>query len=171
MALSRTVLRANALIPRSARDAVREANALIAADAKSGMFVTLFYAVVDPVKKTLTYVNAGHNPPLLFRSGSERVLELKGTGIILGVMPDADYGEETLALEKNDLVLLYTDGVTEAIDSHEKQFGEQRLIETVTGCHDLPSREIVDRIRRAVADFSGDEPQFDDQTLMVLRVV
>lgn len=171
MALSRTVLRANALIPRSARDAVREANALIAADAKSGMFVTLFYAVVDPVKKTLTYVNAGHNPPLLFRSGSERVLELKGTGIILGVMPDADYGEETLALEKNDLVLLYTDGVTEAIDSHEKQFGEQRLIETVMGCRDLPSREIVDRIRRAVADFSGDEPQFDDQTLMVLRVV
>ena len=171
MALSRTVLRANALVPRSAREAVGEANALIAADAKSGMFVTLFYAVVDPADRTLTYVNAGHNPPLLFRSGGDRPLELKGTGIILGVMPEADYGEETLALESNDLVLFYTDGVTEAINAREEQFGERRLIETVMGCRDHPSEEIVDRVRRAVADFSGDEPQFDDQTLMVLRVV
>ncbi len=171
MALSRTVLRANALVPRSAREAVREANMLIAEDAKSGMFVTLFYAVVDPATKMLTYVNAGHNPPLLFRSGSGRPLELKGTGIILGVMPEADYGEETISLESGDLVLLYTDGVTEAINPGEEQFGEKRLIETVMGCHDLPPGAIVDRVRDAVVRFSGDEPQFDDLTLMVLRVV
>lgn len=171
MALSRTVLRANALVPRSARDAVREANMLIAEDAKSGMFVTLFYAVADPANRTLTYVNAGHNPPLLFRPGGGRPVGLKGTGIILGVMPEADYGEETVALESGDLVLLYTDGITEAINPDEEQFGEERLIETVTGCLDRPSAEIVDRVRDAVMEFSGDEPQFDDLTLMVLRVV
>ncbi len=176
MALSRTVLRANSLVPRSAREAVSEANILIAEDAKSGMFVTLFYAVADPGKKTLTYVNAGgHNPPLLFRAGGGRPTGgLKGTGIILGgVMPEADYGEETLHLESGDLVLFYTDGVTEAINPPgEEQFGgETRLIETVTGCLDRPAAEIVERIRDAVVAFSGDEPQFDDLTLMVLRVV
>ncbi|WP_292364876.1 MULTISPECIES: PP2C family protein-serine/threonine phosphatase [unclassified Methanoculleus] len=171
MALSRTVLRANALVPRSARDAVREANSLIAEDAKSGMFVTLFYAVADPANRTLTYVNAGHNPPLLFRSGGGRPMTLKGTGIILGVMPEADYGEETVSLESGDLVLLYTDGITEAINPDEEQFGEERLIETVIGCLNRSSAEIVDRVRDAVMEFSGDEPQFDDLTLMVLRVV
>ncbi len=171
MALSRTVLRANALVPRSAREAVSEANMVIAEDAKSGMFVTLFYAVADPAKKTLTYVNAGHNPPLLFRSDGGRPLELKGTGIILGVMPDADYGEETVNLESGDIVLLYTDGITEAINPDEEQFGEKRLIETVTGCRDLSPAGIVERVRDAVVKFSGDEPQFDDLTIMVLRVV
>ncbi|MDV4341786.1 SpoIIE family protein phosphatase [Methanoculleus sp. YWC-01] len=171
MALSRTVLRANSLVPRSARDAIREANMLIAEDAKSGMFVTLFYAAADPANKTLTYVNAGHNPPLLFRSGGGRPVRLKGTGIILGVMPEAEYGEETVALESGDLLLLYTDGITEAINPDEEQFGEERLIETVTGSLDRPSTEIVDRVRDAVMEFSGDEPQFDDLTLMVLRVV
>ena len=171
MALSRTVLRANAQVPRSAREAVSEANTLIAEDAKSGMFVTLFYAVVDPAEKTLAYVNAGHNPPLLFRSGGGRPVKLKGTGIIIGVMPDAEYREETIRLESGDLLLLYTDGVTEAINSAEEQFGEERLIETVMRSRDLPPAEIVGRVRDAVMQFSGDEPQFDDQTLMVIRVV
>ncbi|HOI13980.1 MAG TPA: SpoIIE family protein phosphatase [Methanoculleus sp.] len=171
MALSRTVLRANAQVPRSARDAVREANMLIAEDAKSGMFVTLFYAVADPGKKTLTYVNAGHNPPLLFRSDSNMPLDLKGTGIILGVMPEADYDEVTVDLKSGDLILLYTDGVTEAINPGEEQFGVNRLTETVASCRDLPPTAIIDRIRDAVVQFSGDEPQFDDLTLMVLRVV
>jgi len=171
MALSRTVLRANTRVPRSAREVVGEANALIAEDAKSGMFVTLFYAVADPGRRTLTYVNAGHNPPLLFRPDGERPTRLKGTGIILGVMPEAEFGEETIALETGDLLLLYTDGITEAINSREEQFGEERLIETVMNCRDLPPGEIVDRIRDAVTAFSGDEPQFDDQTLMILRVI
>jgi sigma-B regulation protein RsbU (phosphoserine phosphatase) len=135
------------------------------------MFVTLFYAVADPGRRTLTYVNAGHNPPLLFRPDGERPTRLKGTGIILGVMPEAEFGEETIALETGDLLLLYTDGITEAINSREEQFGEERLIETVMNCRDLPPGEIVDRIRDAVTAFSGDEPQFDDQTLMVLRVI
>ncbi|WP_292522113.1 SpoIIE family protein phosphatase [Methanoculleus sp.] len=171
MALSRTVLRANAQVPRSAREAVSEANVLIAEDAKSGMFVTLFYAVVDPEEKTLTYVNAGHNPPLLFRPGGGRPVPLKGTGIILGVMPEAEYREETVSLESGDLLLLYTDGVTEAINPDEVQFGEERLIETVMGWRDLSPAEIIDRVRDAVTEFSGDEPQFDDMTLMVIRVI
>jgi sigma-B regulation protein RsbU (phosphoserine phosphatase) len=86
-------------------------------------------------------------------------------------MPEAEYGEETVALESGDLLLLYTDGITEAINPNEEQFGEERLIETVTGSLDRPSTEIVDRVRDAVMEFSGDEPQFDDLTLMVLRVV
>jgi len=171
MALSRTVLRANALVSRGAREAIREANVLIAEDAKSGMFVTVFYAVADPIERTLTYVNAGHNPPLLFRAGGGRPEELKGTGIILGVMPEAEYGEETIHLKSGDLVLLYTDGVTEAINPGEEQFGEARLIETVASSLDRSPAGIVENVRDAVMEFSGDEPQFDDLTLMALRVV
>lgn len=171
MALSRTVLRANALVSRSAREAVREANVLITEDAKSGMFVTVFYAVADPIERTLTYVNAGHNPPLLFRAGGGRPAGLKGTGIILGVMPEAEYGEETIHLKSGDLVLLYTDGVTEAINSGEEQFGEARLIETVVNSLDRSPTGIIENVRDAVMEFSGDEPQFDDLTLMALRVV
>ncbi|RXE56788.1 stage II sporulation protein E [Methanoculleus taiwanensis] len=167
MALSRTVVRAHAR-HSGAKDAIQDANILIAEDSKSGMFVTLFYGVVDAARLTMTYVNAGHNPPLLFRDGEPR--ELKATGIILGVMEDAEYEEQTVDLRAGDLLLLYTDGVTEAIDPDDKQFGEERLIATVQECRHLPSSEIVERIQQAVFAFCGREPQFDDLTLMVLKV-
>lgn len=168
MALSRTVVRAHAR-HSGAQEAIRDANILIAEDSKSGMFVTLFYGVVDAARLTMTYVNAGHNPPLLFgRDGEPR--ELKATGIILGVMDDAEYQERTVDLSHGDLLLFYTDGVTEAINPDEEQFGEERLIATVHACRHLPSKEIVERIQQAVFDFCGREPQFDDLTLMVLQV-
>ncbi len=168
MALSRTVVRAHAR-HSGAKDAIRDANILIAEDSKSGMFVTLFYGVVDAARLTMTYVNAGHNPPMLFRGDGEP-RELKATGIILGVMDDAEYEERTVDLAGGDLLLLYTDGVTEAINPEEEQFGEERLIATVQEYRHLPSNEIVERIQQAVFAFCGREPQFDDLTLMVLKV-
>ncbi len=169
MALSRTVVRANASVNGSTADTIRNANRLVADDSKSGMFVTLFYGVVDAAARKFTYVNAGHNPPLLFRNGGEPQ-ELKATGIILGVMDDADYYERTIDLADGDLLLFYTDGVTEAIDREKEQFGEERLIATVKECRGLPSSEVAARIQKAVFDFCGAEPQFDDLTLMVLKV-
>jgi len=169
MALSRTVVRANALWHHHANEAIHDANTLIAEDSKSGMFVTLFYGVVDAAAKTLTYVNAGHNPPILLKRSGE-IVELKATGIILGVMEDMEYEERTIGLESGDLLVFYTDGITEAINPGEQQFGEERLIATIREHRALSSDDIIKKVQAAVLAFCGSEPQFDDMTLMTLKV-
>ena len=169
MALSRTVVRANAEWHSAAREAIQGANATISADSRSGMFVTLFFAVLDHESRRLTYVNAGHNPPLLFRAGSDPV-PLQITGIALGALADADYEERSMELYPGDVLLFYTDGVTEAIDDQYTQFGEERLVELVSQNINLPPADIIEKINSAVSVHSGGAAQFDDMTLMVLKV-
>ncbi|MDG6258151.1 MAG: SpoIIE family protein phosphatase [Methanomicrobiaceae archaeon] len=169
MVLSRTIVKANATWHHDARTAIQDANAMIANDAESGMFVTLLYGVLNPETMNLTYVNAGHNPPVLFRR--DGTLEhLNGTGIALGVMEDAEYQEATVTLAPGDVLVCYTDGVTEAINGDEEQFGEARFCTTVQECQDRMPDEIISTIIHAVNGFCGDEPQFDDMTLVVLKV-
>ena len=127
MALSRTLVRAAATGNPKVGDAIEKANDLICADSKSGMFVTLFYAILDAKKKSLRYVNAGHNPPLLKHTSGSTVL-LKADGIALGVIDGITLEEADLQLESGDIVTLFTDGVTEAINEKEEQFGQQRLL-------------------------------------------
>ena len=133
------------------------------------MFVTLFYGVLYPGEKTLTYVNAGHNPPLMLRRGNITLLEAKG--IALGVISDIELEEKEISLQEGDIVALYTDGVTEAINDKEEQFGQQRLISTIEENRNLPASELIKRIQQKVAQFSQGQPQFDDITLMILKVI
>ncbi len=169
MVLSRTIVRANATLHQDAQTAIQDANAMIANDSESGMFVTLLYGALNPETMTLTYVNAGHNPPVLFRKdGSQE--HLNGTGIALGAMDESEYEEATVGLAPGDVLVCYTDGVTEAINCGEEQFGEARLAQTVQGCKERPPEEIITTIMEAVNGFCGDEPQFDDMTLVVLKV-
>jgi sigma-B regulation protein RsbU (phosphoserine phosphatase) len=171
MALSRTIIRAMAgWHPRVSRT-LADTNAMILSQSDSGMFVTLFYGVLDEEKHALTYANAGHNPPLLLRAGSDEFIRLMPTGIALGAVDDMEYGEETVVIGPGDLLVLYTDGVTEAINTETEEFGEARLKETILGLRDRPADEIIRGVRDAVHDFAGKEPQFDDITLMVLRGV
>ncbi len=169
MVLSRTIVRANATWHQDAQTAIQDANTMIANDAESGMFVTLLYGTLDPETMTLTYVNAGHNPPILFRKDGTQAL-LNGTGIALGAMEGAEYQEKTVSLAPGDLLVCYTDGVTEAINGREEQFGDARLSATVQGCQDRGPEEIINTIMEAVNDFCGNEPQFDDMTMVVLKV-
>ncbi len=171
MALSRTLVRASTTGNPNIRDGIEKANDLICADARTGMFVTLFYAILDAKKKRLKYVNAGHNPPLLLRQPSGGTILLKADGIALGVMDGIKLEEAEVQLEKGDLITLFTDGVTEAINEKEEQFGQQRLLETIEANRTLSAKEIVHKIQEAVADFSGDQPQFDDITLMIIKVL
>jgi phosphoserine phosphatase RsbU/P len=170
MVLSRALVRANAVGNPTASQAMRRANDLIVEDDKVNMFVTLFYSVLDAAGRTLTYVNAGHNPPLMLRQDGHAVALLEAKGIALGVMPDIGLEEREISLRKGDIVVLYTDGVTEAINSNEEQFGKERLTSIVEKNSNLPASGLVRRIQQEVAEFSRGQPQFDDLTLMILKV-
>ncbi len=171
MALSRTLVRANAIGNPTASDAIRRANDLIAEDDRSSMFVTLFYGVLDPNKKTLTYVNAGHNPPLVLGRGGGDIKMLEAKGTALGVMPDIELEEKKISLREGDIVVLYTDGVTEAINNKEEQFGQDRLIEVIAQSTNLSAQDLIDRIEEEVTVFAQGQPQFDDFTLVVLKAI
>jgi sigma-B regulation protein RsbU (phosphoserine phosphatase) len=171
MALSRTLVRASTTGNPNIRDGIEKANDLICQDAKTGMFVTLFYAILDSKKKRLKYVNAGHNPPLLLRQPSGKTILLKADGIALGVMDCIKLEEAEVELEKGDVLTLFTDGVTEAINDTEEQFGQARLLRIVQENRALPAKEIVRMVQEAVAAFSGGQPQFDDITLMIIKVL
>ena len=169
MGLSRTIVRASATDNLSAAAAIKQANELICRDSTSGMFVTLFYAILDVKERKLRYVNAGHNPPLLIRNGGEVEL-LRARGIALGVTHYIDLQEAERTLQPGDTIVFYTDGVTEAINAEEEAFGERRLIEIVRENSSLPARGIIGKVEEAVVAFAGKEPQFDDITLLVLKV-
>ena len=169
MALSRTLVRANVADNPTASQAMQKANRLISQEAKMGMFVTLFYAVLDPEKRRLQYVNAGHNPPFVVKKSSGDVILLRASGIAMGVIDDVSLEEKEIELDSNDIVVFYTDGITEAINSAGEQFGEKRLVETINRNADLPVKDLVGRVKDEVFTFAQDQPQFDDFTLVILK--
>jgi phosphoserine phosphatase RsbU/P len=171
MALSRTLIRASTMTNADPAGSISHANKMICEDSKTSMFVTLFYAILDSREMTLNYVNAGHNPPLLLQGASSDVRLLKAKGIALGVMDDAELQSVKVDLKPGDVLVLYTDGVTEAINDKEEEFGEERLLAIITKNRDRPAQEIMDTILAAITDYAGDRPQYDDITLMVMRAV
>jgi sigma-B regulation protein RsbU (phosphoserine phosphatase) len=171
MALSRTLIRASTLVNADPAQSIGHANRMIYEDSKSNMFVTLFYAVLDTREMTLDYVNAGHNPPLLLQGEASTVRLLKARGIALGVIDEVDLQSVKVDLTPGDVLVLYTDGVTEAINDKEEEFGEERLLRIIAENRKRPAQEIMDEILGAITSFAGDTPQYDDITLMILRAV
>ena len=170
MALSRIVVRVNATwYGKRPAAAIRDANTIISNDSKSGMFVTLFYGFLDSESRTLTYVNAGHNPPIHYRARDGTLAELPATGIAMGVLDNAEYAQDTVQLSPGDILILYTDGITEAENAKQEMFDLERLEKVILASRTLPAQEISTEILNAVRDFSGDYPQSDDITLMIIR--
>jgi sigma-B regulation protein RsbU (phosphoserine phosphatase) len=170
MALSRIVVRVNATWYASKPAlAIRDANTIIANDSKSGMFVTLFYGVLDSTTRAFTYVNAGHNPPLHYRASDGTLTELETTGIAMGALSDAKYTQESVQMAPGDILVLYTDGVTEAENAQLEMFDLEPLKKVILASRTLSSKDIIQEILNAVRTFSGDQPQSDDLTLMVIR--
>lgn len=168
MALSRTTVRTVARGCDVASETVRRSNDTIIEDAGAISFVTLLYAVFDEAR-TLTYVNAGHNPPVLRRrDGSVETLE--PTGPVIGFLEGVEFEEVTITLQPGDLLVFYTDGVTEAENREGAMFGEERLCAVIDAAAGRPALEVAGAIRDAVGEFAGDAPQFDDITVVVLRV-
>jgi sigma-B regulation protein RsbU (phosphoserine phosphatase) len=170
MALSRIVVRVNATWHKDRPDLViRDANAIISADSKYGMFVTLFYGYLDSSSKTLTYVNAGHNPPVLYRPSTREFRELPATGIAIGLRDDAPYSQDLITLDSGDILVLYTDGVTEAENARQEMFGEERMREIIRKTAAENSQVMINRILESVRTFTGNYPQSDDITLMIIK--
>ncbi|OPX75543.1 MAG: Stage II sporulation protein E (SpoIIE) [Methanoregulaceae archaeon PtaU1.Bin059] len=169
MALSRSILRAIATADQRVEETIEESNSLIAADAAAGMFVTLFYCILDRETGEAMYVNAGHNPPLHYSWKENRLRTLLPTGMAMGVMPDLSYSVGHFTLDTGDLLVLYTDGVTEAFNQNGEEFGEERLMNAVYASRDMSAGEILDAIFRQVTGFTGGAMQSDDITLVIVR--
>ncbi|MEO6323591.1 MAG: PP2C family protein-serine/threonine phosphatase, partial [Thermoanaerobaculia bacterium] len=132
-------------------------------------FVTLFLALYDPVSRDLTYVNAGHNPGI-WLSGDRSEL-LHSSGVPIGMLPDVKHSQATIRLEPTDLLVLYSDGITEAADMQDEEFGMDRLLALVRDGHmDEPSA-LSGRIFDTVAEFTRGVAQYDDQTVLVARAI
>ncbi len=149
---------------------VAKLNNFLYANTSFDKFVTFFYAEIDLAEQSLTYVNAGHNPPYLIHDdGSWRRLETGG--LILGMMPDMIYQSEKVPLQKHDLILMFTDGVTEAKSTADIDYDEERLQAVLKKFHRAGVKELLDEIVADVKQFTKGAPQSDDITMMAVRVL
>ena len=168
MAVSRTLIRATGLKGISTDECMDYVNRLLCSESVSCMFVTVFYGILNTFSGEVEYVNAGHNPPYV-RSGNElRKVEMTG-GTILGCIEGFKYHSKKLQLLPGDLLFLYTDGVTEAFDSKDDQFGELRLENFLLTHQTEPIEGIVKDCIQDVTRFSTGVPQSDDITVLAIK--
>jgi len=147
---------------------MRRVNIMLCRDTKPGEFVTLFYGVFDLVNRRLTYCNAGHPPPLLLRDG--KVSELPGGDLVLGVDPSENYRQNVLELRKDDVILAYTDGLTDAVNFQQQTWGKARLLETFAR-GGASAEAIAQTILWEMRRYSGLTTRTDDVTMVVVRVM
>lgn len=169
MALSRTVIRTTALTGRSPASSLMRANGLIQKDSRSDLFLSAVYAKLDTDTGRMIFCNAGHNPALLRRCDDGSFEELTTHGIILGAFEGIELEDQRIDLLPGDLLVLYTDGVTEAINPNEQEFGVPRLRDVLSALADASAQEILDGVVDAVDAFASDAPPFDDLTLVVAK--
>ena len=168
MMSTRTLLKGAAIGTLKPGGVLREVNDLLNEDNEASMFVTVLYAVYDPANGTLTYANGGHNAPLVVHAdGRSDLLPLTG-GVALGLVPDMEYREDTFTLSPGDTVVLYTDGVSEAMNGDDEEFGNERLLKIFASSPPTNSEEANQAIFRAVEAFVGTAPQSDDITCLTL---
>lgn len=166
MASARASLRAYLEEPHTVGKIITRLNRVLYRDIEATQFITLFYGTLDIQDGTFIYTNAGHNPPLLFRNNE--IISLETGNTVLGILPDTNYEEEKIQLIKGDLLLLYTDGITET-ESGGKSFGLEKLLEIVQTNRNESPEELVEKILNKVSRFRGSSLQNDDMTIVILR--
>lgn len=171
MVMIRTIIHLIASDKRSAKAMVTWINRGIAGQIDIDRFATLSVVTFDPETRSLTYANAAHHPALVLRSASGQVEKLDTEGLPIGLERQGDYGETTTTLQPGDLVMLYTDGIVEALNAKNEQYDEERLFKAFLEHGDKPPSTIVEAIKSDVQEFVGGAKQHDDQTLLVLKAV
>jgi phosphoserine phosphatase RsbU/P len=154
--------------PGSPAGLVERLNRILTAVSLNNRFISFFFSVVRPETGEITYCNAGHNPPLLVRSGGQ-VECLEGGGPVLGILPDLAYEEHRCWLQPGEVVVLFSDGVTEATNPAGEEFGEQRLAAVAQQLRHKLAGTILEGLRKAVQDWLGGATAADDVTLVILR--
>ena len=171
MAVGRALLRSAANQHPDPSLAVAETNDQLCTMNPKELFITAFFGVIDLELGTLTYVNAGHDPPYLMRPDDEPEMIPMTGGIALGVLPELNYTETTIPLDEGSSMFLYTDGITEAEDVGGQQFGRERLEAKLSSLNGEGPQELMDSVLTDLRAFSGDAKQFDDITCMALQFV
>ena len=171
MAVSRTIIRSKGMQGCSAAECLTESNRLLAAYSVENMFVTVFYAIYNVKTGSVSYCNAGHNPPhVLHANGNVSELPISKNTIV-GVFDDMEYQEETLQLEPGDTLVMFTDGVTEAMDAAYKEFGAEHLDSILRQQSGANSQQIIEAVKAGIKEFVGDAEQSDDITMLAVKRV
>lgn len=169
MALSVTVLRFAMGLGFAPGELMDRANQAIIADQQSKMFATVFAGYLDLGSGVLQFASGGHNPPLLCRAATGRCEYLTASGVAVGVFKGADYAEGTVTLVDGDVLVLYTDGITEVFNAEEEEFGEERLEQLVVKHASRPADRLANLIVETAAAFGQERGAFDDETLVVIK--
>ncbi len=173
MASLQASLRAQALHPHLDLTAlVGDVNRLVYESSPTSFFASLFYAEYQPSSRTLHYVNAGHNPPIIVRPRKEscELFYLRAEGVPIGMFVDSQFAATTFQLAEDDILVAYTDGITEAANSSGELWGLERLASLLQSCTRMAPNEIVERILAEVSEFASGEAQHDDITLVAMKV-
>jgi len=175
MTMIRQALRTEARGVKDAAEVLARVNKTVMGDVKKGMFVTLFYVIIDSKRRRLNYASAGHNPMILFRPSTKKTYYLNPRGFPVGIqLPDNDLfrksiESDTIQLSEDDILLLYTDGITEAMNARRDLFGEERLLKTIREFGHLRVKPFVEKIKDEILAFTEGEPQSDDITLVTIK--
>ncbi|HET7220014.1 MAG TPA: SpoIIE family protein phosphatase, partial [Vicinamibacterales bacterium] len=154
-------------------EVMRNLNTLVYESSDANRYATFFYAEFDATSRTLTYVNAGHNAPMVFRQtdGGREPLRLDTGGPVIGLMEDCSYRQASVTLAAGDVLVAYTDGVSEAMNGADEEWGEERLINVVRPNRAVSARALIDQLMNSADAFVAGAPQHDDMTLLVVRAI
>ncbi len=170
MAFLRASLRAGIQVGYAPHIAMSKVGNLLWDSTEDHQFITAIYGILDTTNRTFVYSNAGHNPPLLMKpDGEYRFVEYGDTP--LGMFVDARYHQHFIRFEQGQVMVIYTDGITEAANALGEEYGEDRFAKSVLACIDLPAKEMIDFIRKGVADFTERKFLDDDGTLFIVKAV
>ena len=152
---------------------IRHVNNLVYESSTTNRYATFFYAEYNPFTNLLTYVNAGHNPPYILRG--DQAISLEATGTVIGLLPDAEYAQATIPMHRGDVLLAFTDGISEAMNHNDDEWGEERMIACAQkllaqpGCV-MTAQQLLNCILETADKFTAGAPQHDDMTLLVCTV-
>ncbi len=170
MAVSRSVIKAYAYQMDKPHKLMESANSILVDDSRVGMFVTVFYGCLDIENKVLEYSNGGHNMQYVYRPATDEFLSLASRGIPLGISSQEQYSTSTMELVSGDVVFAFTDGATDAVDDNGQDFGLDRLKQTVREYAGTNATTIVNALSREIEDWSSGVAQWDDITIMALKI-
>lgn len=169
MANLQATLRSQVMIFEDCCTCLKGTNKQLYKNTESTKFATLFYGILNPDSGTLEYANGGHDTPILFREKNQEPEFLNSTGLLLGVMDDVEYEMKSITLESNDVLFIYTDGITEAMNTEREEFGLDRLVDLVDKNRHKPADQIKEAVLQEVKNFASQAAQSDDITIMVIK--
>ncbi|MCL2845178.1 MAG: SpoIIE family protein phosphatase [Chitinivibrionia bacterium] len=169
MMIARILIRNNAQAGKQPKEVFEFVNNLLCETNDAGMFATVFMGYLDTSNGKLTFVNAGHNPPLLRSKGKYDYLGIKRSGFVFAGMQDTSYAQNEVILHSDDELFLYTDGVTEALNAKNEPFGDERLLKILNDSSGLPLKDLVEKTKNEIKKFADGAEQSDDITILVLR--